>query len=222
MKAHFAFAFLVKGTNSIYAARKGSPLVLGLSEKYNALSSDVLGLPDKVKEIIFLEENDIVEINNSSFSIFNLKGDKVVREIHPHTSKNEFNTKGNFKHFMLKEIYHQPVSIEDTVLNFSDRKTGHVLLPKCDIDFNYVPSLHFAGCGTAYNACMIAKYWFEQFANISTSIDIGSEYRYRKDILNKNSIGVVVSQSGETMDTLECSEKSLNKKVSTPLQLLMY
>ena len=79
----FAFAFLVKGTNSIYAARKGSPLVVGLSEKCNALSSDVLGLPDKIKEIIFLEENDIVEINSSSFSICNFKGDKVEREIHP-------------------------------------------------------------------------------------------------------------------------------------------
>ena len=211
----FAFAFLVKGTNSIYAARKGSPLVVGLSEKCNALSSDVLGLPDKVKEIIFLEENDIVEINSSSFSIYNLKGDKVEREIHPHTSKNEFNTKGNFKHFMQKEIYHQPISIEDTVLNFSDRKTGHVLLPKCDIDFNYVPSLHFAACGTAYHACMIAKYWFEQFANIPTSIDIGSEYRYRKDIPNKDSIGVVVSQSGETMDTLECLKKFEQKGLYT-------
>ena len=211
----FAFAFLVKGTNSIYAARKGSPLVVGLSEKCNALSSDVLGLPGIVKEIIFLEENDIVEINSSSFSICNLKGDKVEREIHPHTSKKEFNTKGNFKHFMQKEIYHQPISIEDTVLNFSDKKTGHVLLPKCDIDFNCVPSLRFAACGTAYHACMIAKYWFEQFANIPTSIDIGSEYRYRKDIPNKDSIGVVVSQSGETMDTLECLKKFKQKGLYT-------
>jgi len=211
----FAFAFLVKGTKSIYAARKGSPLVVGLSEKCNALSSDVLGLPDTVKEIIFLEENDIVEINSSSFSIYNLKGEKVEREIHPHTNKNEFSTKGNFKHFMQKEIYHQPVSIEETVLNFSDKKTGHVLLPKCDIDFHYVPSLHFAACGTAYHACMIAKYWFEQFANIPTSIDIGSEYRYRKDILNKDSIGVVVSQSGETMDTLECLKKFKQKGLYT-------
>jgi len=116
---------------------------------------------------------------------------------------------------MQKEIYHQPISIEDTVLNFSDRKTGQVLLPKCDIDFNCVPSLHFAACGTAYHACMIAKYWFEQFANIPTSIDIGSEYRYRKDVLNKDSIGVVVSQSGETMDTLECLKKFKQKGLYT-------
>ena len=108
---------------------------------------------------------------------------------------------------MQKEIYHQPISIEDTVLNFTNRKQEHILLPNCEINFNNVPSLHFAACGTAYHACMIAKYWFEQFAQIPTSIDIGSEYRYRKDTLNKNSIGIVVSQSGETMDTLECLKK---------------
>ena len=203
----FAFAFLVKGTSSIYATRKGSPLVIGLSEKYNALSSDVLGLPDKVSKVVFLEENDIVEINNSSFSVFNLQGNKIEREIHTHISKNEFITKGKFKHFMQKEIYHQPISIDDTVLNFTDKKTGHVLLPNCDINFNNVPSLHFAACGTAYHACMIAKYWFEQFAKIPTTIDIASEYRYRKDILNKDSLGIVVSQSGETMDTFECLKK---------------
>ena len=207
IEGSFAFAFLVKGKKSIYAARKGNPLIIGLSEKCNALSSDVLGLPDIMKEIIFLEENDIVEISNSSFSIYNLKGNKIERKIHPYTSKNEFNTKKNFKHFMQKEIYHQPISIEDTVLNFADKKTNNILLPKCEIDFDNVPHLHFAACGTAYHACMIAKYWFEQFAKIPTSIDIGSEYRYRKDILNKNSIGVVVSQSGETMDTIECLKK---------------
>ena len=111
--------------------------MIGLSEKYNALSSDVLGLPDKISEVVFLEENDIVEISNSSFSVFNLQGDEVEREIHPHTSKNEFITKGGYKHFMQKEIYYQPTSIDDTMLNFTDRKTGHVLLPNCSIDFNH-------------------------------------------------------------------------------------
>jgi glucosamine--fructose-6-phosphate aminotransferase (isomerizing) len=206
----FAFAFLIKGTQSIYAARKGSPIVVGLSDKYNALSSDLLGLPDHVKEIIFLKENDILELNNSSFSIFNLKGEKIEREIHPHSSKNELITKGNFKHFMQKEIYHQPMSIDDTVLNFTDRKTGTVLLPKSEIDFNVVTNLHLVGCGTAFHACMIAKYWFEQITHMPTSIDIGSEYRYRQDPINKDFVGVAVSQSGETMDTLECLKKFNN------------
>jgi len=211
----YAFAFLVKGTSSIYAARKGSPLVIGLSEKTKAISSDILGLPSNITQTIFLEENDIVEINNSFFSIFNTKGEKIEREVHSHTSKNEFNTKGSFKHFMQKEIYHQPISIEDTILNYCDKKTSQVFLPRHEVDFNSVSSLHLAACGTAYHACMIAKYWFEEFTNIHTSIDIGSEFRYRKDFLDKDSIGLVVSQSGETMDTLECLKKFKQKNIYT-------
>tara|TARA_Y100000590_G_scaffold357326_1_gene412088 strand:- start:156 stop:1973 length:1818 start_codon:yes stop_codon:yes gene_type:complete len=211
----FALAFLVKGTQSIYATRKGSPLVLGISNKFNAISSDVLGLPDQITSVIFLEENDIVEINNSSFSIFNLKGNKVNREIHPHSGKNEFISKGKFKHFMQKEIFHQPESIEDTVLNFADKNTGNVLLPNCKINFNNITNLYFTACGTAYHACMIAKYWYEYLTKIPTSIDIASEYRYRKDQIDKNSIGIVVSQSGETMDTLECLKKFKKNDIFT-------
>ena len=105
---------------------------------------------------------------------------------------------------MQKEIFHQPISIDDIILNFLDKETNSVFFPKIKVDFNNVSQLMLVACGTAYHSCMIAKYWFEQFAEIPTSIDIGSEYRYRKDRLNKNTIGIVVSQSGETMDTLEC------------------
>ena len=211
----FALAFLVKGSSSIYAARKGSPLVLGLSNNSKALSSDLLGLPESTNQTIFLEENDIVEINNSSFSIFNTKGKEVEREIHSHSSQADFNTKGNFKHFMQKEIYHQPISIEDTVLNYCDKKNEKVLLPRFDIDFNNVSQLQLAACGTAYHACMIAKYWFEEIAQLHTSIDIGSEYRYRKDCIKNEEVGLVVSQSGETMDTFECLRKFKEKKLYT-------
>ncbi len=211
----YAFAFLVKGSNSIYAVRKGSPLVVGLSNELKSISSDILGLPNSVTQTIFLEENDIVEINNSYFSIFNNNGKPVEREIHSHKSTNDFNTKGNFKHFMQKEIYHQPSSLEDTVLNYCDKKTNKVLLPRCGIDFNQVSHLYLAACGTAYHACKIAKYWLEEFANLHTSIDIGSEYRYRKDCIDKESVGLVVSQSGETMDTFECLKKFKQKELFT-------
>lgn len=211
----FAFAFLVRGSQSIYASRKGSPLIVGLSEKFNAISSDVIGLSDKVKEVIFLEENDILEINHTTFSIFNNKGQQIEREIHPHSKNNEFISKNKYKHFMQKEIYHQPISIDDTILNFTDKKTRSILLPKSEIDFKNISNLHFAACGTAYHACMIAKYWFEHFTNIPTSIDIGSEYRYRATSFNKDSIGIVVSQSGETMDTLECLKKFKHNSLYT-------
>ena len=211
----YAFAFLVKGSDSIYAVRKGSPLLIGISNESISISSDILGLPNSVKQIIFLEENDFVEINSSSYSIYNKQGKQVERKMHPHVSKNDFNTKGNFKHFMHKEIHHQPISIEDTVLNYCDKKNDKVLLPRCDVDFNQVPHIHLVACGTAYHACLIAKYWFEEFSNLHTSIDIGSEYRYRKDWIDEESVGLVVSQSGETMDTLECLKKFKQKNLFT-------
>ena len=188
---------------------------MGLSEDFNSISSDVLGLPDKTKEIIFLEDNDIAQIDSSTFSIFNNNGNQIERDRHPHITKNEYKLKGSFKHFMQKEIFHQPISIEDTILNFSDKKTNSFFLPNSKIDFNEISHLMLTACGTAYHSCMIAKYWFEQIAEISTSIDIGSEYRYRKDKLNKNTVGIVVSQSGETMDTLECLKKFKQNNIFT-------
>ena len=211
----FSFAFLVKGTKSIYATRHGSPLVLGLAKNFNSISSDVLGLPDETRELMFLEENDIIEFNSFSFSIFDKNGNQINRAKHPHITKNEYKLKGKYKHFMQKEIFHQPISVEDTILNFSDKETNSVFLPKSKIDFNKISDLKLAACGTAYHSCMIAKYWFEQFAEIPTSIDIGSEYRNRKDKLNKNTVGIVVSQSGETMDTLECLKKFKENNIFT-------
>ena len=203
----FSFAFLIKGSDSIYATRRGSPLVLGLSENLNSISSDVLGLPDETREIIFLEENDIATINPSSISIYNIKGNSVIRKKHEFVAKKDFKIKGKFKHFMEKEIFHQPISLEDTILNFADKKTNSVFLPKNTIDFNNISNVILVACGTAYHSCMIAKYWLEQMTDKHVSIDIASEYRYKKNNIDKNSIAIVVSQSGETMDTLECLKK---------------
>jgi glucosamine--fructose-6-phosphate aminotransferase (isomerizing) len=108
---------------------------------------------------------------------------------------------------MEKEIFHQPISLEDTILNFADKKTNSVFLPKNTIDFNNISNIILVACGTAYHSCMIAKYWFEQMTDKHISIDIASEYRYKKNTIDKNSIAIVVSQSGETMDTMECLKK---------------
>ena len=203
----FSFAFLIKGSDSIYATRRGSPLVLGLSENLNSISSDVLGLPDETREIIFLEENDIATLNPSSISIYNIKGNSVIRKKHEFVAKKDFKIKGKFTHFMEKEIVHQPTSLEDTILNFADKKTNSVFLPKNTIDFNNISNIILVACGTAYHSCMVAKYWLEQMTDKHVSIDIASEYRYKKNNIDKNSIAIVVSQSGETMDTLECLKK---------------
>ena len=207
IKGNYSFAFLVKENNAIYGTRKGSPLVLGIGDSFNSISSDVLGLPNKTKEIIFLEENDIFQISSDNFIIFNSKGKKVTRPNHPYISKKDFNTKGEFAHFMQKEIFHQPVSIEDTILNFADKKTNSIFLPKNEIDFNKISHIILVACGTAYHSCMVAKYWIEKITNLPVTIDIGSEFRYRENFIDKKSLGLVISQSGETMDTLESLKK---------------
>ena len=211
----FSFAFLVNGSKSIYITRRGSPLVLGIGKGFNSVSSDVLGLPDNTREIIFLEENDIAELNESSISIYdnNLKDSK--RERHKFVPKQDFKIKGNYKHFMEKEIFHQPISIEDTILNFTDKKREKIYLPKTNIQFSNFSNIILVACGTAFHSCMVAKYWLEAMTDLNVSIDIASEYRYRKSKINKNSLGIVVSQSGETMDTLKCLIKFKQNKIPT-------
>ncbi len=211
----FSFAFLVHGSNSIFVTKRGSPLVLGIGKHFNAVSSDVLGLPDSTREIIFLEENDIAELNESSISIFDKNTRKIKREKHKFVQKQDFKIKGNYKHFMEKEIFHQPISIEDTILNFADKKRKIVYLPKSNIKFNKFSNIILVACGTAYHSCMVAKYWLEAMTNINVSIDIASEFRYRKNKFSLNSVGIVVSQSGETMDTLKCLDKFKKNNIPT-------
>ena len=211
----FSFAFLVRGSKSIYVTRRGSPLVLGVGEGFNAVSSDVLGLPDKTKEIIFLEENDIAKLDENIISIYDGNNKNIKRGKHKFIPKKDFKIKGSFKHFMEKEIFHQPISIEDTILNFADKKNKNVYLPKTNINFNTFNNIVLVACGTAYHSCMVAKYWLEAMTDLNVSIDIASEYRYRKSKVNPNSIGIVVSQSGETMDTLKCLKKFKQNKMPT-------
>jgi len=215
IKGTFSFAFLVKEHNAIFGTRKGSPLLLGIGGIFNSVSSDVLGLPNNTKKIIFLEENDIFKIFNDNFFIFNSKGKKVVRQSYPYISKKDFEIKGEFSHFMQKEIFHQPVSIEDTILNFADKKTNKIFLPKNEINFNKIENIILVACGTAYHSCWVAKYWIEEITNLTVTIDIGSEFRYRKNFINRNSLGVVISQSGETMDTLESLKKFKKHNIIT-------
>ena len=209
----FSFAFLVLESKSIYITRRGSPLVIGVGDNFNAVSSDVLGLPENTKETIFLEENDIAELNETSISIYDASYKNIKREKHKFIPKKDYKNKGNYKHFMEKEIFHQPESIEDTILNFADKKRKSVYLPQINVNIDQNSNVILVACGTAYHACMIAKYWLEELTNLNVSIDIASEYRYRKNNINKNSIGIVVSQSGETMDTLKCLNKFKKNKI---------
>ena len=215
IKGTFSFVFLLKEKNIIYGTCKGSPLVLGIGSEFNSISSDILGLPADTKEIIFLEENDIAKISYDSFIIFNSRGKKVNRLRHTYVPKEEFKVKGNFSHFMQKEIFHQPVSIKETILNFTDKKKNLIFFPKNKINFEKISHIVLVACGTAYHSCLVAKYWMEKITNLPITIDIGSEFRYRENFIDKNSLGVLISQSGETMDTLESLKKLKKNNIVT-------
>ncbi len=211
----YAFAFLIKGSKNIYATKKGSPLVLGIADNFNAISSDILGLPNKTKDVIFLEDEDVLIINKDTYKIINSKYKKNNRTKHIFTPAQNFLIKGEFKHFMQKEIYYQPISFKDTLLNYVEKKSKKIFLPKSDINFNQIKNIEFIGCGTAFHACMVAKYWFEMYTNLNINIHIASEFKHKKYINKDETIGVLVSQSGETMDTLQCLKFLKKNNVKT-------
>ena len=210
IKGTYAFGLIVKKENAIYAIKKGSPLIIGINKNEISISSDTLGLP-QCDNIIHLEDFDIAKINYKKYKIFN-NGKIIDRKKYEYNSLIS-NKKGRFKHFMLKEIFYQPLAIEQTLKNYTHSTNKTLNFPKYKFNINLINNIHLTACGTAYHACMIAKYWFEELTNIQTSVDISSEYRYRKCTLGQNSIGIVVSQSGETMDTLESLKKYKNKNI---------
>lgn len=186
-------------------ARKGSPLVVGVGKDEMFLGSDALAIAPFTKKVIYLEEGDWCCLARDSYQIFDASNAKVTREVHTVEVHDGGADKGNYPHFMLKEIYEQPRSIHRTRQVFTHPVHNTVDLPheiQNTIDFNTIGSIQMVSCGTAHYATRVAEYWFEQLAGIPCKTDIASEFRYREPALPKNSLAIFVSQSGETADTL--------------------
>ena len=215
IEGNYALVFLVKSNNNLYFSRKGSPLVVGLSKTFKCVASDTLALPNKVDKIIYLEEGDIGEIGLDRANIFDRSFNLKENQIHNHSSMQEHTTKRNFKHFMIKEIHYQSKSIDDTLLNFAKKNDEKIYLPQFKFDTKKIDNLSLVACGTAFHACMVSKYWFEEISKINTMVEIASEYRYRENSISKKTLGILVSQSGETMDTIKCLEKMKKEKIHT-------
>ena len=202
LEGAFAIAILFKNSNLLVGSRKGSPLALGIKNKSLYLGSDSVALSPFAKQISYLEEGDTVFIENGSYQIFNEKFQRVKRDIKilGHSSKNI--GKGNFKHFMQKEIFEQPHVIGDTMSRFLDPIKKKISISNLNIEWNKVSHINLIACGTSYYACQVASYWFEKFTNIRTTAHFASEFRYRKYLYQKNILSIFISQSGETADTL--------------------
>jgi glucosamine--fructose-6-phosphate aminotransferase (isomerizing) len=201
-----------KDPGRIIAARSGSPLVIGISKKGNFIASDQMALLDITKDFIFLEEGDIAEITLDTVTIYDTNGNQIKREIKTSKLKSGQTSKGDYAHYMLKEIFEQPQAIRDTLESRITKDTvlssafGH----KAKDIFKNTKHIQIIACGTSYNAGLVAKYWLEDIAKIPTHIEVASEYRYRNPIILEDTLFITISQSGETADTLEAL-KSIKK-----------
>jgi len=208
-----------KYPDQIIAARKGSPLLIGISKNGNYIASDQMALLSKTKKFIFLEEGDVAEVKFDKVTIYDFDGNLVNRPLQQSKLKAGQITKGNFNHFMQKEIFEQPQAIRDTLESriTNDSVISSSFGHKANKIFKNAKQIQIVACGTSYNAGLVAKYWIEDIAKISCNVEVASEYRYRRPILLDNTLFVTLSQSGETADTLEALKmaKNINKTIKS-------
>ncbi|MBT8767285.1 glutamine--fructose-6-phosphate transaminase (isomerizing) [Pseudomonas boanensis] len=204
---HGAYGLAVisaKQPDRLLAARSGSPLVIGLGIGENFLASDQLALRQVTDRFIYLEEGDIAEIRRDSVQIWDQAGHPVQREQVQYHEGAEAADKGEYRHFMLKEIHEQPKVVQRTLEGRLG--TDHVLVnafgPRATELFAKVRNVQIVACGTSYHAGMVARYWLEELAGIPCQIEVASEFRYRKVVVQPDTLFVTISQSGETADTL--------------------
>jgi glutamine---fructose-6-phosphate transaminase (isomerizing) len=204
-RLHGAFALAVmfrSDPDLLIGARLGAPLTVGYGEGENYLGSDALALAPLTQRIAYLEEGDWAVVRRDAVQVFNAEGAEVERPIVNSGASGQLVSKGNHRHFMAKEIYEQPVVVAQTLRSYLRPLEQCVALPDMDFDLATVERVAIVACGTASYVGMIGKYWIESFARLPVEVDVASEFRYRDPILLPNTLGIVVSQSGETADTL--------------------
>ncbi len=203
LEGAFALAILFDGNDQMmFGARRGSPLVLGYGDGEHYLGSDAIALADLTNRICYLEEGDWVELDGGGVTLFDIEGRDITRPITISTASGALIDKGNHRHFMLKEIYEQPTVVGQTLGTYLDPLAERVELGSLPFDPRSISRLTLIACGTSYYAAMIAQYWFEQIAGIPVTVDVASEFRYRKPVMVPGGLALFISQSGETADTL--------------------
>ena len=204
LRGAFALAFLFDGEEDLLiGARRGSPLAVGYGDGEMFLGSDAIALAPFTDAVSYLEDGDWVVVTRAGAEIHDAHGDVVQRAVLKSQASVMLIDKGNHRHFMAKEIHEQPEVVGHTLANYIEMASERILLPKTlPFDFRDLNRISIADCGTAYYAGMVAKYWFERFANLPVEVDIASEFRYRSAPLGAGGLSIFVSQSGETADTL--------------------
>ena len=203
LRGAFALAIAFRQyPDMLIGARLGSPLVVGYGEGETYLGSDALALAPLTQQIAYLDEGDWVVITREGAQIFDKDNNPVVREVTTSGASAAEIEKGNYRHFMQKEIFEQPTVVAQTLRSYVRQLDQSVALPQFDFDLSSISRVTIVACGTSYYAGMVAKYWLEQFARLPADIDFASEFRYREPVMEPGGLALFISQSGETADTL--------------------
>ncbi len=198
----FALGIIFKDQpDLIIGARRGSPLAVGYGPNENYLGSDSYALKSMTNKITYLNDGEFCVIKKDLVEFFDEKGKKINKKVLELSSENQKYDKGDYKHFMAKEIDEQPMSIKNGIKEYLDTANNDINIFNFPWKVEDVSSVILIGCGTAYHSCLMAKYWFEELTSLDVSVDIASEFRYRKNRFKKDSLYIFVSQSGETADT---------------------
>ncbi len=217
-----AYAIVVlheKHPKELICLRHGAPLVIGLgapSENANYIASDPLALTQVTNRFIYLDEKQLARVTQTSVEIFDADAQSVQPEIHTLSVFQDQVDKGTYRHFMLKEIYEQPKVIQDTINHY---QKNTLVRPDTLEKLKQVKALHLVACGTSFHACLVARLWFETWVGVPVSVEVASEYRYRPVVVPQDSLLVVVSQSGETADTLAALKIAKNRGYVTRLAI---
>ena len=198
----FALGIIFKDQpDLIVGARRGSPLAVGYGPNENYLGSDSYALKSMTNKISYLNDGEFCILKKNIVEFYNEEGVKVNKKVLELSSSEQDYDKGDFKHFMAKEIEEQPTTLKNCIKEYIDNINNEINIYNFPWDLKKISSITLVGCGTAYHSCLMAKYWFEELSSLDVTIDIASEFRYRKNRFKKDNLYVFVSQSGETADT---------------------
>jgi len=211
----FALGIIFKDKpDLIVGARRGSPLAVGYGPNENYLGSDSYALKSMTNKITYLDDGEFCIIKKDEVNFFNENGKKINKKILELSSNEQNYEKGDFKHFMAKEIEEQPATLKTGIKEYVDNLNNDINIYNFPWKISEIKSITLIGCGTAYHSCLMAKYWFEELTSLDVNIDIASEFRYRKNRFKNDTLYVFVSQSGETADTyaaLDLCNKNMMK-----------